>query len=380
MWLVFCECGFQSVCPLMEKDKRFMETSWWERLTEGETGFCSDGGAMLSKSLIQFSVDGWSYVPSQIFTWGQTMVEVMKVMVTSFKWSHACTATLSAQPCSRPHWPTPMLETPAHSQASLGQSLVGSLLLSPGSWCTRFCLCSPRVYFPVLCKFWQFYGGANGDLLQEGLRLTHVCCTQGPCPCGSPLLTCTSQEMLKHSSVSVSVASLGPGVHKVCLSPLSVSGGIGLWFLMRIHPSHSLAGTSPLPLDMAYLLTAAPAPTVLMGFLWPWTWGISSGPVQGNSSQAQPQLLTLAVGISSQLLAPGPRWRSFQSHANSSTVGEGWGNRLDVQGSAKLCLLTCTQWISARVWTAVSRENQLQKRNSCPQWDEHPLMNTDEHW
>ena len=27
-WLVFCDCGFQFVCPLMEKDKRFMEASW----------------------------------------------------------------------------------------------------------------------------------------------------------------------------------------------------------------------------------------------------------------------------------------------------------------------------------------------------------------
>ena len=31
------------------------------------------GGAMLSKSLIQFSVDGWSCVHSLLFTWGQTM-------------------------------------------------------------------------------------------------------------------------------------------------------------------------------------------------------------------------------------------------------------------------------------------------------------------
>ena len=29
-WLVFCDCGFQSVCPLMAKDKRFMEASSWE--------------------------------------------------------------------------------------------------------------------------------------------------------------------------------------------------------------------------------------------------------------------------------------------------------------------------------------------------------------
>ena len=53
-------------------------------------------GTMLSKSLIQFSIVGWSCVPSLLFTWCQTMVEVMKIMVTSFKRSQACTATLSA--------------------------------------------------------------------------------------------------------------------------------------------------------------------------------------------------------------------------------------------------------------------------------------------
>ena len=41
-WLVSCDCGFQSVCPLMEKGMRLMEASWWERLTEGKIGSCSD--------------------------------------------------------------------------------------------------------------------------------------------------------------------------------------------------------------------------------------------------------------------------------------------------------------------------------------------------
>ena len=36
------------------------------------------------------------------------------------------------------------------------------------------------------------------------------------------------QVTLKHSSVSVSLESLGPGVHKVCLAPLSVSGRYGV--------------------------------------------------------------------------------------------------------------------------------------------------------
>ena len=92
---------------------------------------------MLSKSLIQFFVGGWSCVLSLLFTWGQTMVEVMKIMVTSFRRSHICTATLSAsKPAAGHHQPMPLLETPGHSWESLGQVLVRSLLLSSGSLST----------------------------------------------------------------------------------------------------------------------------------------------------------------------------------------------------------------------------------------------------
>ena len=102
-------------------------------------------GAMLSKSPVQFSVDGWVCAPSLLFTWGQTMMEVMKTMVTSFNRSHASTATLSAPTPAGAHCrPTPLLETPEHPWASLGQSLMAPLLLSPGSWCTRFCLHPPK--------------------------------------------------------------------------------------------------------------------------------------------------------------------------------------------------------------------------------------------
>ena len=127
------------------------------------------------------------------------------------------------QATAYPHLHWRLLDT--HRQVWV--SLVWSLLLSPGSQCTQGSVCA-RVYFPVLCKFWQSCGGVNGNLLQEGLHHTHVCCTQSPRPCGSPLLTCTSKEMLRHSSISVSVGSLGPGAHKLCLSPLSISGGYGV--------------------------------------------------------------------------------------------------------------------------------------------------------
>ena len=71
------------------------------------------------------------------------MVEVMKIMANSFKGSHACTATLSAPtPAEGHHPPMPPTETPGYSWASLGQSLVGSLLLSPGSWCVQDSACA----------------------------------------------------------------------------------------------------------------------------------------------------------------------------------------------------------------------------------------------
>ena len=133
---------------------------------------------MLSKSLTQFSVDGWSCAPCLLFTWSQTMVEVMKIMVTSFKRSHSCSATLSA---TNPHLHWRLRDTHRQVRDSL---LWGhcSLLLGPGAH--KFLLFPPRVYFPVLCKFWQLCGGVNGDLLQEGLCHTQVCYTQNPHPCG----------------------------------------------------------------------------------------------------------------------------------------------------------------------------------------------------
>ena len=100
--------------------------------------------------------------------------------------------TQCPRPCNRP------LLT--HASAGDSWTLTGKSgsvscgVSAPLSWVlvhTRFCLCPPRVCSPVLCKFWQLYGGVNGSLLQEGLCHTQGSCTQSPCPCGSPLLTRT---------------------------------------------------------------------------------------------------------------------------------------------------------------------------------------------
>ena len=98
------------------------------------------GRAMLSKSFIQFSVDGWGCVPSLLFylrpNYGGAN-EDSGDLLQKVPW---CTAALSVpDPAAGPRRPTPPPQIPGHSWASLGQSPVGSLLLSPGSWCTRFC-------------------------------------------------------------------------------------------------------------------------------------------------------------------------------------------------------------------------------------------------
>ena len=105
-------------------------------------------------------------------------------MATSFKMSHAHTATLSASHHAAVHrWPMPLLETPGHSGAGLGQSLVWSLLLSPRSWCAQGFVCALQESVSlVLCKFWQLCGGVNGSLPPEGLCHIQVCCTRAPAP------------------------------------------------------------------------------------------------------------------------------------------------------------------------------------------------------
>ena len=122
-----------------------------ERL-RGKLGLVLMPGAMLSKSFIQFSVDGWSCVPSLLFTWDQTMVEVMKIMATSFKRTHACTATLSApNPAAGPHQPRALSEAPRHSRQVWVNLLWGhcSFLLGPGAH--KFLFVPSKNLFPQSC-------------------------------------------------------------------------------------------------------------------------------------------------------------------------------------------------------------------------------------
>ena len=143
------------------------------------------GRVMLSKPLIQFSVEGPGCVPSLLFDLRPNYGGVNEDN-GNFLQMVPCTHcyTQCPHPVAGHLWPMPLPETPGHSWASLGQPLVGSLLLSPASWCTEDSVCAlPESVSPVLCKFWWLCGRVNGYLLQEGLGHTQVYCTQSPCPC-----------------------------------------------------------------------------------------------------------------------------------------------------------------------------------------------------
>ena len=99
--------------------------------------------------------------------------------------------TQCPQPCSR----LPPSHASARHSWTLRQIWVSllwghcSFLLGPGVQASVFAF---QESISQSCVIWQLCGGVNGNLLREGLCHTQVCCTQSPCPSGSPLLTCTS--------------------------------------------------------------------------------------------------------------------------------------------------------------------------------------------
>ena len=132
----------------------------------------------------------------------------MKIMVTSFKRSHECTATLSApNPAAGHHRPSSLLETLGHSQASLGPSLVGSLLLSPGSWCTQGPVCALQESISQSCV--SSGSSVMGFMVTSSKRTYPIpksAAPRAPVPAADHCLCVPPQEMT-NSSVSVSVGS-----------------------------------------------------------------------------------------------------------------------------------------------------------------------------
>ena len=108
-------------------------------------------------------------VPSLLFTWGQTMVEIMKIMVTSFKRSHACTLhsvpPALQQGTDDPRLRQRLLDTHRQVWVSL---LWGhcSFLLRPGA---QGSVCALQAFISQSCV------SSGGSVV--GLRVTSSKCT-----------------------------------------------------------------------------------------------------------------------------------------------------------------------------------------------------------
>ena len=121
--------------------------------------------------------------------------------------------TQCPQPCSRP---PPIHASTGHSQASLGQSLVGggghcSFLLGPSA---QDSVVPSKSLF---CQSCVSSGGSTVGLMVTSSKRAYAIPKSAAPRALVPVAVCCwplpPEEMLKHSSVSVSVGSLAPGAH-----------------------------------------------------------------------------------------------------------------------------------------------------------------------
>ena len=82
--------------------------------------------------------------------------------------------------------------------------------------------------FPSLCSSGGYMMGLMATLSKRAYAIPKSGAPRAAVPVAVHCRPIPPQVMLKHGSVSVSVVSLGLDVHKVCLSPLKVSGKNGV--------------------------------------------------------------------------------------------------------------------------------------------------------
>ena len=194
--------------------------------------------------------------------------------------------TQCPQPCSRP----PSTQASARdswTHRQVWDSLSWghcSFLLGPGVH--KFLLCPPRVYFPVCCKFWQFCGGL---IVTSSKRLLPFPSLWHPEPLSVQQTTANLYLHRRHSNTALSQSLWGPWV-LMCTSLFEPSER--LWWAWGFPLNTDLPFLlSSWDFSIAlgregYLLPAGPLPTVCLGFLSPWTWGISTQPVQWSTTTA----------------------------------------------------------------------------------------------
>ena len=156
------------------------------------------------------------------------MVQMMKMMVTSFQRSRARTATLRAptlqQAAADPHLPGDSWTLPGESGP------VSCGVPAPFSWVLvhKVCLCPPE----SVSQSWVSSHGSMVGLMATSFQRAYATprsvAPRAPAPAAGHCWPVPPQETLKHSSLSVSVGVSGSSWAQGLFGPLSVSGGDGV--------------------------------------------------------------------------------------------------------------------------------------------------------
>ena len=180
----------------------FLSALWWRRIRglwklldgrdwlRGKLGLFLMGWAILSKSWIQFSVDGWGCVSSLLFVQKPNYGggnEDHGDLLQKVPCTHSCTQY--PQPCSRP----PVTHTSVRDSWTLRRVWVSllwghfSFLLGPGA--------HKILFVPFKSLFPQFFvssGGSMLGLMAISSKRAYAIPKSTNSPCCSPLLTHTS--------------------------------------------------------------------------------------------------------------------------------------------------------------------------------------------
>ena len=104
-----------------------------------------------------------------------------------------CCYSPCPQPCSRP---PPTHAFTRDSQTPTGKSPVGSLFLSPGSWCTRFCCALQE----SISQSYVSSGSSVVGLMATSSKRSYAIPTpRAPVPAADHCRPILPQEILKHS-------------------------------------------------------------------------------------------------------------------------------------------------------------------------------------
>ena len=126
----------------------------------------------------------------------------------------------------------PPPETPWHTWASLGQFLVGSLFLSPGSWCAQGFVCAHQESISTVL------GSSSSSTVwlmvtssKRAYAIPRSAAPRVPVPVAGHYWPIPSQETINNSKADLAQSVWGLLVcTKFCLSPPVISGGYGVWF------------------------------------------------------------------------------------------------------------------------------------------------------